>query len=138
LRVRNKQQKWHPMQLGEIFREIRREQNRTLEDVAFAAETDAGNLSRIERGQQRYSSDLLERIATALGLSVSALYARLEQDPARVPSPRVVPKRIKKPLPVNEVLQTRFDRLSPDHQAIALDFLQLLLRQQTGATDGQP
>lgn len=52
---------------------------KTLEDVAFAADTDAGNLSRIERDEQRPSLDLLEAIASALNIRVSALYESAEQ-----------------------------------------------------------
>ncbi|HEY0924103.1 helix-turn-helix transcriptional regulator [Rheinheimera pacifica] len=51
---------------------------KTLEDVAYAAETDAGNLSRIERDEQRPSLDLLEAIAHALDTQVSALYQSAE------------------------------------------------------------
>jgi transcriptional regulator with XRE-family HTH domain len=122
------------MHAGIIIRGIRQALGRTLEEVAFDAGTDASNLSRIERGQQRYSTEVLERIATALGLTMSALYARMEDDSARPPAPCPKPKRAK--LPPNEVLQSNFDKLNPAHQALALDFLQLLLRTQgTKRTD---
>jgi len=41
------------MKIGNILRHRRKLLGKTLEDVAYAAETDAGNLSRIERDEQR-------------------------------------------------------------------------------------
>lgn len=67
------------MKIGNILRHRRKILGKTLEDVAYAAETDAGNLSRIERDEQRPSLDLLEAIAHALETSVSALYQAAEQ-----------------------------------------------------------
>src|SRR5690606_34040037 len=66
------------MDIGERIREKRLEQGLTLERVAFDADMDASNLSRIERGMQQPSSALLKRIATALHISVSELYGELE------------------------------------------------------------
>ena len=57
------------MKIGEIIREIREAQKATLESIALAADTNASNLSRIERGTQGYSPETLERIAAALGPS---------------------------------------------------------------------
>jgi transcriptional regulator with XRE-family HTH domain len=123
------------MLIGELIREIRREQGKTLEDVAFAADTDAGNLSRIERGQQRYSSDVLERIALALGIAVSDIYLRLEQGGCSLEKPAQPTKRVKKERAVDDLLQSRFDRLNHDNQALVLDFIQLLLRNQGKGED---
>ncbi|KUM54183.1 helix-turn-helix domain-containing protein [Rheinheimera sp. EpRS3] len=66
------------MKIGNILRHRRKLLGKTLEDVAYAAETDAGNLSRIERDEQRPSLDLLEAIAHALDTQVSALYQSAE------------------------------------------------------------
>jgi transcriptional regulator with XRE-family HTH domain len=67
------------MKIGNILRHRRKMLGKTLEDVAYAAETDAGNLSRIERDEQRPSLDLLEAIAHALDTQVSALYQSAEE-----------------------------------------------------------
>jgi len=49
-----------------------------LFDVSrFARYVNASNLSRIERGTQGYSPETLERIATALGVTVSELHRRV-------------------------------------------------------------
>src|ERR1035437_5894334 len=66
------------MKIGQIIREIREAHKATLEEIAFAADTNASNLSRIERGKQGYSAETLERIASALGVTVSELHLRTE------------------------------------------------------------
>ena len=58
-----------PMKIGQVIREIREAHKATLEEIALAADTNASNLSRIERGTQGYSPETLERIATALGVT---------------------------------------------------------------------
>ncbi|MDX3773575.1 helix-turn-helix transcriptional regulator [Chromatiaceae bacterium AAb-1] len=67
------------MKIGNILRQRRKLLGKTLEDIAFIADTDAGNLSRIERDEQRPSLDLLEAIAEALGTQVSVLYRDVEE-----------------------------------------------------------
>ena len=66
------------MKIGQVIREIREAHKATLEEIALAADTNASNLSRIERGTQGYSPETLERIAIALGVSVSELHRRME------------------------------------------------------------
>lgn len=116
------------MKVGDQIRQIRRESGKTLEDVAFCAGTDAGNLSRIERGQQACSADMLARIASALETPVSTLF-----QPASRITPvgreRTPPKRAKPPL--DEDLQMRFEGLTPDNRELALAFIQLLARRQS-------
>ena len=118
------------MQIGMVIRELRREQGKTLEEVAFAADTDASNLSRIERGLQQCSADSLARIASALGVSISDLYLRKESGTLRVQEV-VLPKRAK--LPVDEELQMRFQTLTQDNRELALAFIQLLARRQSAS-----
>ena len=67
-----------PMKIGQVIRQIREAHKATLEEIALAADTNASNLSRIERGTQGYSPETLERIATALGVTVSELHRRME------------------------------------------------------------
>lgn len=59
------------MEVGNSIRMARKSKNMTLEDLAHLAGTDTGNLSRLERGLQGVSQDLLERILDALGMSLS-------------------------------------------------------------------
>jgi len=62
------------MEIGKIIRGLRKEKGATLEQLAFDADFDASNLSRVERCKQRPSEEVLERIARALGTTASAIY----------------------------------------------------------------
>ena len=61
------------------MRLIRVEKGLKLEDVAISADFDAGNLSRIERGQQGYSDETLSRLAEALEIRLSELFTKAEE-----------------------------------------------------------
>lgn len=124
------------MNIGLIIREIRIAKGLTLEEVAYGAGTDGGNLSRIERGLQRCIPELLERIASTLDVPVSELYQRVEA--GRVDRGEQV-QQIKatysaKPsdplLATHEALLTKYKKLSEPNQSLVNEFIQLLLRQQ--------
>lgn len=53
--------------IGQSLRVCRKAKGLTLEQVASAAGTDTGNLSRVERGMQTLTINMLGRIAHALG-----------------------------------------------------------------------
>lgn len=94
------------------------------------AGTDAGNLSRIERDEQRPSLDLLEEIARALGLTVSAIYAEVESQATAVKEPSDRYKTDKKRAAelekqVNQ-LTRYFCSLSPEGRDLALNLVQTL------------
>lgn len=57
--------------IGQSLRSARTSQNRTLRDVAREARVSLGYLSEVERGQKEASSELLNSICQALGLSLS-------------------------------------------------------------------
>lgn len=63
------------MEIGQEIRRRRKALGMTLEDLEALVGIDNGNLSRIERGKQGYTPETLEKIATALGCTVSELYA---------------------------------------------------------------
>ncbi|GAA2183467.1 hypothetical protein GCM10009785_27140 [Brooklawnia cerclae] len=65
--------------LGEVLREERMRQRRTLREVSLAARVSLGYLSEVERGQKEASSELLQSIAGALGVSQSRLYGSVAQ-----------------------------------------------------------
>lgn len=52
--------------LGQVLRDLRRQQQRTLRQVAADAQVSLGYLSEVERGQKEASSELLINIAQAL------------------------------------------------------------------------
>jgi transcriptional regulator with XRE-family HTH domain len=70
-------------ELGELLRETRVEQGRTLREVAADATIAFGYLSEIERGTKEASSELLVAICGALGLTLSELLADLTERVAR-------------------------------------------------------
>lgn len=53
-------------EIGDVLREIRRKQGRTLREVSSDAQVSLGYLSEVERGQKEASSELLEAISVAL------------------------------------------------------------------------
>ena len=67
--------------LGEAIRHLRKERKLTLEQLADAAGTVHGGLSKMERGKQGVTFDMLVRIAAGLGVSPVDLLA-LASDPA--------------------------------------------------------
>lgn len=112
------------MKIGEIIREIREAQKATLESIALAADTNASNLSRIERGTQGYSPETLERIAAALGLTVSELHRRTEK------ASKMLGAGKKGRDSGTDMVATKFATLTPDNQELVDDFMTLLLRRQ--------
>jgi len=85
--------------LGDVLREHRREQGRTLREGSAAARVSLGYLSEVERGQKEASSELLGSICEALEVPLStvlrdvsdhlALEEQLESVPEPVPHPAV-------------------------------------------------
>ncbi|ORM72399.1 transcriptional regulator [Pantoea wallisii] len=68
------------MKIGDKIRHIRKANKMTLNELALRVDSDVGNLSRLERGKQGYSSDLIEKIAGALSVPVSELFSSNEPD----------------------------------------------------------
>jgi len=66
--------------IGHSLRASRNSQQRTLRDVAREARVSLGYLSEVERGQKEASSELLNAICTALGLSLSYVISDVARD----------------------------------------------------------
>ena len=66
--------------LGDVLRRIRREQGRTLADVARAAKVSMPYLSEVERGRKEASSEVLVAICDALHIELSDLLVEVGQD----------------------------------------------------------
>lgn len=62
------------MNIGTRIRELRKERQLTINQLAAAASTDVGNLSRLERNEQGFSQGMLIRVATALNVPVAELF----------------------------------------------------------------
>jgi DNA-binding Xre family transcriptional regulator len=65
--------------IGEVLREERTEQERTLADVADDAAVSLQYLSEIERGRKEVSSDLLSSVCDALEIEVAEVLERAAQ-----------------------------------------------------------
>ena len=77
------------MSLGHSIRLQRKSLNLTLQQLAGKVDADAGNLSRIERGELGVSETLLRKIANALETTPAQIYALSESDTTlKVEEPR--------------------------------------------------
>lgn len=61
---------------GRVLREVRRDQDRTLDDVAAKVGMSKQYLSEIERGKKEPSSEILRAICEALGMPLEHLLFR--------------------------------------------------------------
>jgi len=59
--------------IGDVLRDVRGRQGRTLREVSSAARVSLGYLSEVERGVKEASSELLAAICEALDVSMSAV-----------------------------------------------------------------
>lgn len=122
------------MHIGQIIYALRRDRGLTQEALALEADTATSNLSRIEKGQRRPSGALLERLAQALGTSVTAIYAQAEgvtlNEPAWQRTAGVEESDFSR-----DALQLRrdFRALSQSNQRLALEFVRMLVRLQKDA-----
>ena len=63
--------------LGDVLRELRQEQGRTLRDVSADARVSLGYISEIERGQKEASSECLAAICQALDVPLSVIMQKV-------------------------------------------------------------
>lgn len=109
------------MKIIKVLQDVRKARGTTLEEVALAAGTDVGNLSRIERGMQRPSIELVEQIAKALQIRMSALYLLAEEAEQQEMATQ----------PDNALLLAKqFRTLSAPNQRLALGLLKVLKSHQ--------
>ncbi|MGL4743446.1 MAG: helix-turn-helix domain-containing protein [Dermatophilaceae bacterium] len=66
-------------ELGEVLREARQDQGRTLRDVAASASVSLGYLSELERGTKEASSELLCAVCDGLGITLSDVLGMVRQ-----------------------------------------------------------
>lgn len=60
-------------ELGDVLRDARLGQGKTLRDISSGARVSLGYLSEVERGQKEASSELLASISLALDVPMSAI-----------------------------------------------------------------
>ena len=81
-------------ELGEVLREYRNRQGRTLREVSSDAAVSLGYLSEVERGQKEASSELLASICQALNVPLSHVL-RLVADRMDLAEGRMPPASIR-------------------------------------------
>lgn len=54
--------------IGEVLKDLRLEQGKTLRDISTGARVALGYLSELERGQKEASSEIVDALALALGV----------------------------------------------------------------------
>lgn len=77
-------------EIGDVLRDVRQLQGRTLREVSHDARVSLGYLSEVERGQKEASSELLASICQALEIPLSYLLREVsdrlvEQEGIQVP-----------------------------------------------------
>ena len=88
-------------QIGDVLRDARQRQRRTLREVSSAARVSLGYLSEVERGQKEASSELLGSICDALDVPMS-LVLREVSDRIAIAERLVIPDTI--PFELTEAL----------------------------------
>ena len=87
-------------EIGDVLRDARRQQGRTLREVSSVARVSLGYLSEVERGQKEASSELLASICGALAVPLSSVLHEVSERvaaaenlvPAAVRVPDTVPE----------------------------------------------
>jgi len=80
-------------EIGDVLRDARQRQGRTLREVSSAARVSLGYLSEVERGQKEASSELLGSICEALDIPLS-LVLREVSDRVAVAEGLLIPDTI--------------------------------------------
>lgn len=119
------------MEIGQVIRALRQKRGETLESMALDVGTDASNLSRIERGVQQPSVELLRAIANSLQTTVAVLHACAE-------GKSYSPEKAQELLGIDEFdytseaiqLRRHFRTLTAENQRVVLEFVKLLKRLQ--------
>jgi transcriptional regulator with XRE-family HTH domain len=88
-------------ELGDVLREQRQSQGRTLREVSAAAAVSLGYLSEVERGEKEASSELLASICGALGLPLSEMLSSVSE---RVAESEALTAPVALPLPAAQVV----------------------------------
>lgn len=81
--------------VGGILRRTRREQRRTLADVATGARVSTAYLSEVERGRKEASSEVLAAVCDALGMRLVDLVERAWAELALAPAAKEEGRRVR-------------------------------------------
>jgi transcriptional regulator with XRE-family HTH domain len=78
-------------EIGDVLRDARRQQGRTLREVSSMARVSLGYLSEVERGQKEASSELIASICGALEMPLSSVMREVTERVAAAEGVPVVP-----------------------------------------------
>lgn len=81
-------------QIGDVLRDARHRQGKTLRQISGAARVSLGYLSEVERGQKEASSELLGSICHALELPLSSVLQEVTDRVALAEGLTVVPDTV--------------------------------------------
>jgi transcriptional regulator with XRE-family HTH domain len=84
-------------EIGDVLRDVRQRQGRTLREVSHSARVSLGYLSEVERGQKEASSELLSSICSALDVPLSLMLREVSDrvaDAEGVIIPDTVPQEL--------------------------------------------
>jgi len=115
-----------PMHIGQIIYALRQERRLMQERLALEVDTATSNLSRIEQGKSSPSIALLERLAQALGTSVTAIYAQAEGTALAADSCGEAGDFSREAIQLRE----DFRNLSPGNKRLTLAFVRMLAHLQ--------
>ncbi|GAB6897422.1 helix-turn-helix domain-containing protein [Kineosporia succinea] len=82
-------------EIGDVLRDARRQQGRTLREVSSVARVSLGYLSEVERGQKEASSELLASICGALAVPLSSVLHEVSERVAAAEN--IVPAGVRVP-----------------------------------------
>lgn len=102
-------------EIGDVLRDARRQQGRTLREVSSVARVSLGYLSEVERGQKEASSELLASICTALAVPLSSVLREVSQ---RVAAAEGIPTQ---PVPAVSMAEVHVPDTVPDDLAEGVD-----------------
>ena len=94
-------------EIGDVLRDARQRQGRTLREVSSAARVSLGYLSEVERGQKEASSELLNSICEALDVPMS-LVLREVSDRVAVAEGLLIPDTVPADLAASVAGATEF------------------------------
>lgn len=122
------------MHIGDAIRWTRERLGLTLEAVAMEAGFDAGNLSRMERGQQAVTVDRLSEVARAMQVRVSDLFLLIES-PSTEAQHQLRDSETHRYDEEMQSLRRAYSGLDRQHRRIALQMIRGLTKAQKAAAD---
>ncbi|MFY1700271.1 MULTISPECIES: helix-turn-helix domain-containing protein [Micromonospora] len=104
--------------IGDVLRRIRRQQGRTIREVASVAGVSLPYLSEVERGRKEASSEVLAAICRALGIDLAELLEEARDELRRGQPPVPATPGVRPPAPLNPGVRPRVPASRRDTAAL--------------------